>query len=82
MLMVAWANSGLIAHRLTTVSLALATMAASSSSVMSMARLNWVVSVVLKVGLHHRHPVFCGADLAPSSAFALILAADEPCLFN
>ena len=33
----------------TTVSLALATMAASSSSVMSMARLNWVVSVVLKV---------------------------------
>ena len=34
---------------LITVSLALATMAASSSSVMSMARLNWVVSVVLKV---------------------------------
>ena len=31
--MPAWANSGLIAHHLTTVSLALATMAASSSSV-------------------------------------------------
>ena len=34
---------------LITVSLALATMAASSSSVISMARLNWVVSVVLRV---------------------------------
>jgi hypothetical protein len=33
----------------TSVSLALATMAASSSSVMSMARLSWVLSVVLKV---------------------------------
>ena len=32
------------------VSLALVTMAANSSSVISMARLNWVVSVVLNVG--------------------------------
>ena len=44
-----WANARLITHHLTMVSLALATMAASSSSVISMARLNWVVSVVLKV---------------------------------
>ena len=35
---------------LTTVSVAPDAMAASSSSVMSMARLNWVVSVVLKAG--------------------------------
>ena len=27
-------------------------------------------------------PEFCGAGLPPSSAFALILAANEPCLFN
>ena len=29
-----------------------------------------------------RSPVFCGAGLPSSSAFALILAANEPCLFN
>jgi len=39
-----------VTDHLITVSLALATMAASSSSVISMARFNWVVSVVLKVG--------------------------------
>ena len=41
---------GLIAHHLTMVSLALATMAASSSSVMSIARLKAWVSEVLNVG--------------------------------
>ena len=41
---------GLIAHHLTMVNLALATMAASSSSVMSMARLKAWVSEVLNVG--------------------------------
>ena len=39
-----------VTDHLITVSLALATMAASSSSVISMARLSCVVSCVLKVG--------------------------------
>src|SRR6478672_6315052 len=60
----AWLCMGLgnaeVTDHLITVSLALATMAASSSSVISMARLNWVVSVVLKVAGRrraHRSPV-------------------------
>jgi hypothetical protein len=48
-----WLSMGLgnaeVTDHLITVSLALATMAASSSSVISMARLNWVVSPVLIV---------------------------------
>ncbi len=57
-----------IAHHLTTVSLALATMAASSSSVISMARLKTWVSEVLHT---HRSPVFCDAGLPPEGSSPL-----------
>jgi hypothetical protein len=114
---------GLTVGYLTMVSLALATMAASSSSVMSIARLKAWVSEVLNVGtlpkarssramaadtrapgvpfsaisasvwmasaaclcaqaLHKgfsESPVYCGGNLPPPTAFALILAANEPC---
>ena len=58
-----------VTDHLITVSLALATMAASSSSVMSMARLNWV-------GVP-----FCGAVL-PVISIWLSVAGNELCRFN
>jgi hypothetical protein len=63
------------ASQRTTVSLALAAMVASSSSVTSTALRNFPPPYGT-----FRSPAYGGGNLPPSSAFALILAANEPCL--
>ena len=61
-----------VTDHLITVSLALATMAASSSSVISMARLNWVG------GARFPYPSNCVRDIPPVDAFSQITSANEP----